>query len=139
MGPRQSVNYVQLTRRTLIKSGAAGAFALAMPAAAAVAKQRLQSHLRRSSYRNLVGQGFRVKGTNVSLRLTAVQDLNPHQADSEHAFALIFQAPSRARALGDALSTLDHPVLGSFDFMLTPGTASAHGRAYAAIINRARA
>jgi Domain of unknown function (DUF6916) len=139
MGLKQSRAVRAVTRRTLIKGGAAGAFALVMPAAATAAKQRLESHLRRSSYRNLVGQGFRVKGANVSLRLTAVQNLNPHQADSEHAFALIFQAPSRARALGDALSTLHHPALGSFDFMLTPGTASAHGRVYAAIINRARA
>jgi Domain of unknown function (DUF6916) len=139
MGFNQPEAVRAVTRRTLIKGGAAGAFALAMPAAAAAAKHRLESHLRRSSYRNLVGQGFQVKGTNTKLRLTAVQNLNRHQAGSENAFALIFQAPRRARALGHTLPTLHHPALGSFDLMLTPGAASAHGQAYAAIINRAHA
>ena len=128
-----------MTRRALIKSGATGAFALSLPAAATAAKLRLQSHLHRSSYRTLVGQRFKVKGANLTLRLTAVQNLNKHQAGSENAFALVFQAPRGMRALGHTLPTLQHPTLGSFQLMLTPGAASAHGQAYVAIVNRMHA
>ncbi|MGH2876209.1 MAG: DUF6916 family protein [Solirubrobacteraceae bacterium] len=134
-----------MTRRTLLASGGAAMVALSLPAEAAAAAHRAHrrrhhrrhpSHLRRSSYRPLVGDRFRVVGSRVHLRLEAVQNLSAGPRGSEDAFALVFRAPRRAPALRGQVPELHHPRLGSFRLLLSPGMESRHGRPYAAIINR---
>lgn len=127
-----------LTRRTLLMTGAAAAISAALPAVALARKRRLLSHLARGSYRSLVGQRFRVKGTSVVLRLVAVEDLNHAQRESEHAFALIFRTSAGAPRL-ESVPTLHHPALGEFTLLLSPGRRSGRGQPYAAIINRVHA
>jgi hypothetical protein len=111
---------------------------LALPAAAA-ARRRALLHLRRSSYRGLVGQPFTVQGARAKLRLVTVRDLNRHQAGSDNAFALIFQAPRGAPRIPEAVPTLHHPALGSFALLLCAGAPSSSGLRYAAIVNRLHA
>jgi hypothetical protein len=126
-----------LTRRTLLKTGAAATIGAALPASAVARKRRRLSHLVRDSYRPLVGQRFRVKGTRVVLRLVAVEDIGSGPRGSQHAFALIFRTPPEAPLLA-AVPTLHHATLGDFKLLLSPGRASGKGQPYAAIINRVR-
>jgi hypothetical protein len=130
-----------LTRRVLLKLGGAGVVALVVPAEvfARRRRKRLGSHLRRASYRPLLGQRFGVGGTKTKLRLVRVEDLNVHQARSQNAFALIFRAPRGAPMLMQQVPQLYHPALGKFELLLQPGRAAAKGQPYAAIINRLHA
>jgi Domain of unknown function (DUF6916) len=128
-----------LTRRVLLKTGAAAAISAALPATAVARnRRRLLSHLARRSYRPLVGHRFRVKGTGTVLRLVAVEDLNHAQRGSQRAFALIFHAPEGAPPLA-AVPTLHHAALGDFMLLLSPGRPSGSAQPYAAIINRVHA
>jgi hypothetical protein len=130
-----------VTRRALLKTGGAASLALALPgqALARARRPRIASHLRRSSYRQLRRQRFTVVGSPVRLRLTAVEDLNQHQAQNEHAFALSFWIPRGAPPLEDEVPLLYHPRLGSFKLMISPGAADRYGRRYYAVINRLHA
>lgn len=133
-----------VTRRALLTSAGVAAAGLALPAGAAATgsrrghrlRARRPSHLRRSSYRPLIGERFRVSGSRVRLRLEAVQSLSVGPRDSENAFALVFRAPRGAAALRDQVPELHHPRLGSFRLLVSAGQDSRHGRPYAAIINR---
>jgi hypothetical protein len=124
------------TRRTLLKVGGATAAALVLPEAALGRSVRpilgLGHPLRRSSYKGLVGQHFRVDGSR-SIRLEHVRDLNSGQAGSETSFALIFSGP---KVLADQVPQLYHRWLGSFSLLLSPGSETAHGRTYVAVINQ---
>lgn len=82
---------------------------------------------------------FRVDGTPHYLRLASIQDLNPAQAGSENAFALVFRARPGASRLSHPVPTLYHPRLGTFKLLLSPGRSSTAGQPYAAIINRSHA
>lgn len=129
------------TRRTFIARGGSAAFAAVVPIRLLSRHRRyaLRPHLRRSSYHGLVGQRFRVSGTRTRLRLVAVEDLNKHQAGSDHAFALIFRGPRGAQRLATQVPTLYHPSMGSFELLISPGASSRQGQPYAAIINRLHA
>jgi hypothetical protein len=129
------------TRRTFIARGGSAAFAAALPIRLLSRHRRLslRSHLRRSAYHGLVGQRFSVSGTRMKLRLLAVEDLNKHQAGSDHAFALVFRASRGASRIANQVPTLYHPSLGSFALLIAPGAPSRKGQPYAAIINRLHA
>lgn len=101
--------------------------------------QAVYSHLRRSSYEPLVGQTFTLQGWPRYLRLVAVQDLDPAQAGSENAFALVFHSRPGAKSLAHLTPMFHHRQLGSFRMMVTPGLPSARGQTYTAIINRLHA
>jgi hypothetical protein len=124
------------TRRTLLKVGGVAAAALVLPEAALgrsfKVRLGLNHPLRRSSYRGLRGERFRVDGGQL-IKLERVQDLNSLQAGSETSFALIFSGPA---ALADPVPQLYHPWLGSFRLLLSPGAATAQGRTYVAVINQ---
>jgi hypothetical protein len=123
------------TRRTLLKVGGVTVAALMLPEAAfgRTVKPRfgLSNHLRRASYRGMIGQRFRVEDSP-SLKLEHVRDLNSLQAGSETAFALIFSGPA---VLENQVPQLYHRWLGSFRLLLSPGAETAHGRTYVAVIN----
>jgi hypothetical protein len=125
-----------VTRRVFLRSGAAAAVVLSVPSSALARRWQRPSHWLRSSYRPLVGQRFTVRGSKVQLKLTAVHDLNKRQAGSENAFALIFHSPPGAPRLKNQVPQLDHPALGRFKLLISPGEASRNGQPYAAIINR---
>jgi hypothetical protein len=124
------------TRRTLLKAGGAAAAALVLPAAAQGRpfrpRFRLHNHLRRSSYRGLVGEHFRIEGAG-RLKLERVEDLNAVQAGSETSFALIFSSPS---ALTNEVPQLYHRWLGNFHLLVSPGAATAGGQTYTAVVNQ---
>src|SRR5690242_18787007 len=106
---------VALTRRTLLKGAGAVAVGLALPGSARGDGRRTGWHLRRSSYRPLIGEAFRGGGRRVKVRLVDIEDLNRHQAGSDHAFALQFAAPQGAPPLPSRIPTkLIHPALGRF-------------------------
>ncbi len=129
----------RISRRALLKGGGAAAAGLALPGAVlawAKSDHALSSHLRRSSYERLIGQPFRLQGAPHQLHLAAVRNLNPAQAGSENAFALVFRARPGAAPLDDAVPALYHPRLGTFRLLLSPGKASPAGQPYGAIINR---
>lgn len=131
---------VTLTRRALLASGGAVGVGLALPRVAHAYAQRTSSHMRRSSYLPLIGDQFGVGGTHAKLRLAHVEDLNQHQAGSEHAFALNFAAPRGAPPLATSIPTaLHHPALGRFKLLLAPGAPGGTGLRYWAVINRLHA
>jgi hypothetical protein len=122
-----------LTRRALVKSGGVAVLALAVPGQALAKLAATPSYLRRSSYGSLLGQRFSVSGSGFGLTLVGVEDLNSRQANSENAFALVFQAPAGAPPIADAVPELGHGTLGSFSLLISP---SRSGRRYGAVINR---
>jgi hypothetical protein len=130
----------RISRRALLRSGGVAGLALMLPGVAQARATRRHrrhlSHLRRSSYEPLVGQDFRVFGRPYHLRLVAVKDLNPAQAGSENAFALVFRARPGAAPLSKSVPWLGHPRLSTFRLLLSPGMPSASGQPYAAVINR---
>lgn len=131
-----------ITRRAALIGGGAAAFALTLPgqALARRRRQRLRSHLRRSSYTGLVGERFRVAGSSTRLTLVSVSGLTAHQANSENAFALVFRAARGAKLVAvNHPVTLVHPALGRFPFLLTAGQASFRGQDYLVIVNRLHA
>ena len=135
-----------LTRRTFLKTSGAAATALALPGTALARHRRrwrrpphVKSHLRRSSYHQLVGQPFTVRGSHAQLRLASIEDLNPAQAGSDNAFALVFTAPPGAPGLINQAPELYHRSLGQFQFLFTSGTTSASRPSYVAVINRLHA
>ena len=131
---------IMLTRRALLASGGAVAVGVALPRVAHTYAQQTRSYLRRSSYRPLIGHQFGIDGTRVELRLAHVEDLNRHQAASERAFALNFEAPRGAPPIATSVpTTLHHPALGRFKLLLVPGALSGTGRRYWAVINRLHA
>jgi hypothetical protein len=117
----------------MVKSGGVAALALAIPGHALARLVAAPSYLRRSSYGSLIGQRFSVSGSSFGLTLVGVQDLNSPQANSENAFALIFQAPAGAPPVVEPVPELRHDTLGSFKLLISP---SRSGRRYAAVINR---
>jgi hypothetical protein len=127
----------EMTRRTALKLGGAGSFALAggaqAVALAGTAQAAVAGRWRRRAYKLLVGQRFRVAGTNTRLRLTAVTDLNHRQRGRDDAFALVFRHTHGARISIQRGIPLRHAALGTFPLLLT-ATGTAH--TYIAVINR---
>jgi hypothetical protein len=144
-GKGSPVTPAPLTRRALLKAGGTAGAALMLPGTAFARvrrhhrRRRMSSHLRRSSYHSIIGQRFGVRGSAVKLKLISVQDLNTLQTRSENAFALVFRSPRAVPAFTQQISELYHPTIGWFQFLLTPGEASAQGHHYVAIINRLHA
>lgn len=136
-----STDSQRISRRTLLASGGAAAFWLSIPGMAFGRtrrhRRRLHSHLRRSSYTPLINQNFTVGPHR--LRLVAVQDLNPAQAGSENAFALVFRGRPGDTSVARTVPTFRHPQLGAFELFITSGRPSAGGRSYVAVINRLHA
>ena len=129
-----------LTRRTLLRNGAAGTAAAllgtrpwsAAPAAAAA------GHLRRSSYDGLVGQVFRAG--SVDLRLLSVSDVAGAKrakslAGSENAFVLTFSGPGDAPLQGGTYK-FRHRRLGTFELFVSPVGQPRGGRRYEAVVDR---
>jgi len=128
-----------LTRRTLLRNGAAATAAALLGAQPWTAAHAAASggHLRRSSYRGLVGQSF--KAGAVDLRLLSVTDVAGAKharklAGSENAFVLTFSGP-RGAALEGGTHRLRHRALGTFDLFLSPVGPRGHRR-YEAVIDR---
>jgi hypothetical protein len=134
-GDQRAVSSTPWTRRTLLKAGGVAAASLLLPEQAlgrTVRPRFTLSHpMRRSSYNGLTGQRFWIQGS-APLRLESVEDLNALQAGSESAFALVFSGPP---TLADPVPMLYHRWLGSFQMLLSPGSATANGGTYVAIIN----
>ncbi len=129
-----------LTRRTLIRNGAAAGMAAmlgtrpwsAAPAAAS------DGHLRRSSYSGLVGQSFSVGSGE--LRLLSVADVAGANSakslvGSEHAFVLTFSGP-RSAPLDGGVHRFWHPRLGTFPLFMSPVGLPRDDRRYEAVIDR---
>jgi hypothetical protein len=129
-----------LTRRSLLRTGAAAAAAMLVglrpwaPAAAAASA----GHLLHSSYTGLEGQSFAIGAG--ALRLLSVSDLagaavDPSLAGSEDAFALTFSGPLDA-ALEAGTHTLSHADLGSFELFVSPVEQPRSDRRYEAVVDR---
>jgi hypothetical protein len=134
-----------VTRRAFVRAGGLLALGLALPGEA-LGRARSGAHrIRtgawhyRSSYHPLVGQRFTVRGSNVKLQLVAVKDLNTHQAGSENAFALTFDATPGGAPLPAPLPLLHHHALGHFHLFMTPGLSMPGVQSYTAVINRLHA
>ena len=129
-----------LTRRTLLRNGAAATAAAllgARPWSAAPAAASA-GYLRRSSYKRLVGQRFRAG--SVELRLLSVSDvagaaLDKSLAGSEDAFALAFSGPLDA-ALEPGIQTLSNAEFGTFELFVSPVDRPRRDRRYEAVIDR---
>ena len=124
-----------LTRRAALKVGGGAIAALAFPGIAS-ARLRLLSHLRRRTYRRLIGHSFGARGTRTKLKLIGVRDLNRRQARSDNAFTLVFRGPRGARLLRSQVPEFSHPALGRFKLLIQPGKPSSKGHHYVAVVNR---
>jgi hypothetical protein len=131
----------QITRRTLLRTGAAATAATLFglrPWAAAPAAAASGGHLVRSSYAGLARRSFVVG--SVKLRLQSISDVAgaAHERSlvgSEHAFVLTFSGP-RSQPLESGTHRLRHPDLGSFDLFLSPVKRPSTDRRYEAVIDR---
>jgi hypothetical protein len=129
-----------LTRRTLLRNGAAGTAAAmlgARPWSAAPAGAAA-GHLRRSSYTGLVRQSFRVGSGE--LRLLSVSDVAGAKrakslAGSENAFVLTFSGPRNA-PLDAGTYKLRHRRLGRFELFISPVGQPRADRRYEAVVDR---
>jgi pyruvate/2-oxoglutarate dehydrogenase complex dihydrolipoamide acyltransferase (E2) component len=137
----------KLTRREALALGAAAGAAatlgapgsaLASAASGVIGEGSAPSFLRRSTYPDLVGEDFDVRGH--LLRLVAVDDLEGARVDPslrghEGAFALHFDGP--AGALAAEIHELSHPLFGPFPLFLGPSGAVEDGRQrYAVTVDR---
>ena len=128
-----------LTRRTLLRDGAAATAAALLGGAIFATAPALasESHLRRSSYAGLVGQSF--WADSVELSLLSVSDVAGAKsakslAGSEDAFVLTFSA-SRNAALKAGTHTFRHSRLGEFELFVSPVGRPAD-RVYEAVVDR---
>jgi hypothetical protein len=124
-----------LTRRAVLKLGGATGLAMTTGGTALAAGTRRRSHLRRGSYRSLVGQRFHVAGGG-SLQLIDIVDLSHHERGNENAFELVFARSRHSPALRTTTPTLRHSALGSFPLFVTAGETTKSSRHYCAVINR---
>ncbi|HEX8073831.1 MAG TPA: hypothetical protein VF545_02515 [Thermoleophilaceae bacterium] len=140
-------NPAPVTRRTLVltSAGAAAAASLGGPGRALAARGRPKRprHLKRSSYRNLVGQPFKVSGFGwvTTISLLEIRNLEwPRHPDAivrERSFALIFEAPVTP-PLEANVYTLRQRSLGKFRALIVPGTPGSDGTTrYAIVYNNA--
>lgn len=97
--------------------------------------------LRRSDYRDFVGQSFRFTGPSarMSIPLAAIEDVAAPRslAGSERAFILVFHAPHGSAGLGQSVMTVRHPRGFSQRLLVTPAGTGRRGQDYAVVINRA--
>ncbi len=130
----------RMTRRTALKLGGAGSFAMAggaqAVALAGTAQAAVAGRWRRRAYTLLVGQRFRVAGTNTRLRLTAVRDVGHRHRGSDDVFELVFTQTHGRRLPLEHPAGVRHAALGTVPLLLQP-TARAHS--YVALINRSHA
>ena len=121
----------QLTRRKLIKTGAAAGLAamlVKVPTTfAAAAEDDVAPTLKRATYGPLVGSGFLVAGKQ--LTLDAVCDLE-HLPGRDDAFRLAF---SGAGGVASGTQTFYRPALGRFDLFVSPVGEPGH---YEVVIDR---
>ena len=129
-----------LTRRTLLRNGAAATAAAMLGARpwSATSAAASGGHLRRSSYTGLVGQSF--WAGSVELRLLSVSDIaGAKQArslvDSENAFVLTFSGPAKP-PLESGIQRLSHRALGTFELFLSPVGQPGSERRYEAVVDR---
>ena len=129
-----------LTRRTLLRNGAAAAAAAMLgarpwsPASAAASV----NHLKRSTYTPLVGQSF--APASVELSLVSVSDVAGAKhakalAGSEDAFVLTFSGPASS-PLESGIQRLRHPRIGEFEMFLSPVGQPGRDRRYEAVVDR---
>jgi Domain of unknown function (DUF6916) len=136
-----SSNPKTLTRRTLLRTGAAAAAATMLglrPWAAAPAAAASGGHLVRSAYAGLVGRRFAVG--SAKLRLKSISDVAGAARDaslvgSEDAFVLTFSGPL-AQPLESGTHTLRHPDLGTFELFISPVKRPSTDCLYEAVIDR---
>lgn len=126
-----------MTRRQVLQSGGAGATAafvlLHLPASAA-ATRSAQSHLLRSTWRDLSAPYLRA-GPSI-LKLESLGDLSaapnvPSLVNSEDAFSLVLSGPG-GLAQSEAPLRISNSEMGTFDLFLSP---LGDGR-YEAVVNR---
>lgn len=129
-----------LTRRTLLRDGAAATLAAMLGASvrSSTAAAASAGHLRRSSYTGLVGQSF--AAGSVELRLVSVSDVAGAKsakslAGSEDAFVLTFSGP-RSAPLEGGTHSLRHQRLGTFELFVSPVGRPGTDRRYEAVVDR---
>jgi anaerobic selenocysteine-containing dehydrogenase len=128
-----------LTRRTLLRNGAAATAAAMLGASAwSSAAAASAGHLRRSSYAGLVGQSFRAG--SVELRLLSVSDVAGAKsvkslAGSENAFVLTFSGP-RDAPLEAGTHSFRHRRLGKFELFVSQVGRPGTDRRYEAVVDR---
>jgi hypothetical protein len=138
-----------ITRRALLlaSAGAAAAAALSTPGRAFAARRRSKrpSYLKRSSYRNLVGERFDAVGfgnATAALLLVAARDLEwPRHPDAtvrERSFALILEGPAQP-VLDTDVYTLRQRSLGTFRVLIGPSAPVGTGAPtqYSIVFNNA--
>ncbi|HEV2217270.1 MAG TPA: hypothetical protein VGV88_06825 [Candidatus Dormibacteraeota bacterium] len=99
---------------------------------------RSDSHLRRSSYTQLVGQSFAVvqdDGERMPLTLIDVRDLARPAISGEGTFALRFEGPAGPYIQHPSLA-VEQGELGVFQLAVMPVGRAAARQDYEAIINR---
>jgi hypothetical protein len=131
----------ELTRRSLLQSGATAAAALLLglrPWAPSVALGAAPVYLRRSAYTGLEGSDFSVAGE--TLRLLAVADVagaarQPALVGSDDAFVLAFSGPLTA-PLTSGIHAFRHPLVGSFELFVTPVDRPGGDQRYEVLVDR---
>lgn len=128
------------SRRGLIRNGAAATAAAMLGASAWSSAPAAASagHLRRSSYKGLVGQSFRAG--SVELRLLSVSDVAGAKsakslAGSENAFVLTFSGP-RSAPLETGTHSFRHRRLGKFQLFASPVGLPRTDLRYEAVVDR---
>lgn len=142
-----SIGAHRLTRRGLVKAGAAAALVVGAGstadalgaqgglAASGIGKPRDgAAFLRYATYEPLVGTSFRVlRPDGGTLRMTLMQvQLLPSRGE---AFSLLFQARRRVAVEG-RLYRMEHPALGSFELFINPVGRGVKAVDLEAVINR---
>jgi len=126
-----------ITRRSVLRAGALGVLAIAVPVGAielfggTLAAVPTWSMAQFSS---LVGTTFEARGAR--LVLDRVTDMRGGAANrsSRECYSLTFTGP-RTPVLADT-QVLRHPQLGEFAMLLVAGGGADAGRSYVAIVNR---
>jgi hypothetical protein len=132
-----------MTRRRLFWLVGATAVVGGLPLRAGAARAATDSPwLRRSGYAGRLGERFEVDGRPLTLRLTAVGDLEGTTgagrslAGRDDAFYATLRGP-RAPALAQGVHGLSHPELGRASLFLVPGERRGHAATYQLVVNRA--
>jgi len=129
-----------ISRRTVLRAGALGAVAAAVPVGAL---ELLSGGLApvntwsMAQFQRLVGSTFTVGEHGARLTLAGLRNLltGSRVSSSHECFALTFTGPSSATGLADT-QVMRHPKLGVFAMLLVDGGQTAGTQGYVAVVNR---
>jgi hypothetical protein len=123
---------IEITRRTVINSGALAAAGVLVPVGTAAAAKSTNL-MSRARFAGLVGSSFTLSadGKSVACKLTAVADLLGAPAGADGRFRLTFTTTGAGP--GQGVRTFSRPGFTSTDLFVIPDDAR---RQYVAIVNR---